>query len=194
MPSRAQVRKNMDSYVLKVRGGSDTYVKQDGSKGTAGKGALIEREVAFTLAATQDQTLFDGTGSDYIVRRLTPTECERLQGFPDGWTDIPWKGKEHAPDTPRYKALGNSMAVPCMTWIGARIDFVEKEVMGLQEQNFRKARMEAGMRPERAAAELDVSITTLLNWERGDTKPNADKLAAMARLYGTTADYLLQLA
>lgn len=45
------------------------------------------------------------------VRRLTPLECERLQGFPDGWTDIPWKGKKHAPDSPRYKALGNSMAV-----------------------------------------------------------------------------------
>ena len=117
----------MDSYVLKVRGGSDTYVKQDGSIGTAGKGALIEKEAAFTLAASQDQTLFDGTNSIYIVRRLTPTECERLQGFPDSWTDIPWKGKEHAPDTPRYKALGNSMAVPCMMWIGARIDFVEKE-------------------------------------------------------------------
>ena len=55
------------------------------------------------------------------VRRLTPTECERLQGFPDGWTDIPYKGKEHPPDSPRYKALGNSMAVPVMRWIGERI-------------------------------------------------------------------------
>ena len=59
------------------------------------------------------------------VRRLTPTECERLQGFPDGWTDIPWRGKDHAPDGPRYKALGNSMAVPCMRWIGERIQRVE---------------------------------------------------------------------
>lgn len=184
----------MDSYVLKVRGGSDTYVKQDGSIGTAGKGALIESEVAFTLAASQDQTLFDGTGNEYIVRHLTPTECERLQGFPDGWTDVPWKGKERAPDTLRYRALGNSMATPCMFWIGKRLEFVEREVLGLQEQNFRKARMEAGIRAERAAAELDVSITTLLNWERGDTRPSADKLVLMAKLYGTTADYLLQLA
>lgn len=51
------------------------------------------------------------------VRRLTPTECERLQGFPDGYTNIPG-----AKDAPRYKALGNSMAVPCMAWIGRRIE------------------------------------------------------------------------
>lgn len=184
----------MDSYVLKVRGGSDTYVKQDGSTGTAGKGALIETEVAFTLAASQDQTLFDGAGAGYIVRRLTPTECERLQGFPDGWTDIPWKGKEHAPDTPRYKALGNSMAVPCMRWIAERLTFVEREVLGLQEQNFRKARKDAGIRIEQAAVELGVSATTLLSWERGDTKPDADKLVLMAKLYDVSADYLLQLA
>ena len=57
------------------------------------------------------------------VRRLTPTECERLQGFPDGHTRIPWRGKpaEECPDGPRYKALGNSMAVPVMRWIGERI-------------------------------------------------------------------------
>jgi DNA (cytosine-5)-methyltransferase 1 len=54
------------------------------------------------------------------VRRLTPTECERLQGFPDGWTAIPYRGKP-ASDGPRYKALGNSMAVPVMAWIGRRI-------------------------------------------------------------------------
>jgi len=59
------------------------------------------------------------------VRRLTPTECERLQGFPDGWTNIPWRGKPEAPDGPRYKALGNSMAVPCMRWIGERIQLVQ---------------------------------------------------------------------
>jgi DNA (cytosine-5)-methyltransferase 1 len=54
------------------------------------------------------------------VRRLTPVECERLQGFPDGWTDIRPGGKD-TPDSPRYKALGNSMAVPVMRWIGERI-------------------------------------------------------------------------
>jgi DNA (cytosine-5)-methyltransferase 1 len=54
------------------------------------------------------------------VRRLTPRECERLQGFPDDHTLVPYRGKPAA-DGPRYKALGNSMAVPVMAWIGARI-------------------------------------------------------------------------
>jgi DNA (cytosine-5)-methyltransferase 1 len=58
------------------------------------------------------------------VRRLTPTECERLQGFPDNYTDIKSKNKP-TPDGPRYKALGNSMAVPVMAWIGQRIEQVE---------------------------------------------------------------------
>jgi DNA (cytosine-5)-methyltransferase 1 len=69
-----------------------------------------------------------GSSRSYIaspmaVRRLTPRECERLQGFPDDWTLIPWRGKpaELCPDGPRYKALGNSMAVPVMRWIGERI-------------------------------------------------------------------------
>jgi DNA (cytosine-5)-methyltransferase 1 len=55
------------------------------------------------------------------VRRLTPVECERLQGFPDGYTNIPWRKQPESPDGPRYKALGNSMAVPVMGWIGKRI-------------------------------------------------------------------------
>ncbi|MCW8279881.1 DNA cytosine methyltransferase [Agrobacterium sp. InxBP2] len=55
------------------------------------------------------------------VRRLTPVECERLQGFPDNYTDIPWRGKSNSPDGPRYKALGNSWAVPKFVWLGQRI-------------------------------------------------------------------------
>ena len=66
------------------------------------------------------------------VRRLTPRECERLQGFPDDWSQIPWKGKpaSECPDGPRYKACGNSMAVPCMRWIGEGIDKKHKELFG----------------------------------------------------------------
>jgi len=61
------------------------------------------------------------------VRRLTPRECERLQGFPDDYTQIPYgrKGANGCPDGPRYKAMGNSMAVPVMRWIGERIQMVE---------------------------------------------------------------------
>jgi len=57
------------------------------------------------------------------VRRLTPVECEKLQGFEPGYTAIPWRGKpaDQCPDGPRYKSLGNSWAVPCARWIGKRI-------------------------------------------------------------------------
>jgi DNA (cytosine-5)-methyltransferase 1 len=61
----------------------------------------------------------------WAVRRLTPRECERLQGFPDDFTAIPYRGKPAA-DGPRYKALGNSMAVNCMRWIGERIALIDQ--------------------------------------------------------------------
>ena len=67
------------------------------------------------------------------VRRLTPVECERLQGFPDRYTDIQPKGKA-TPDGPRYKALGNSMAVPVMAWIGKRIQEVDAICKTQQKQ------------------------------------------------------------
>lgn len=67
-----------------------------------------------------------GIFSNWRVRRLTPTECERLQGFPDGYTNVPYRRRNWTPDGPRYKALGNSMAVNVMRWIGRRIEMVEK--------------------------------------------------------------------
>ncbi|TDS82582.1 DNA cytosine methyltransferase [Comamonas sp. JUb58] len=68
------------------------------------------------------------------VRRLTPVECERLQGFPDGYTAIPWRGKpaDQCPDGPRYKALGNSWAVPVARWIGRRIN---TQILKLEAQH-----------------------------------------------------------
>jgi DNA (cytosine-5)-methyltransferase 1 len=71
----------------------------------------------FTLQAHHSHAV----ATPMAVRRLTPMETERLQGFPDGWTDIPWKGQPGSPDSLRYKACGNSMAVPVVRWIGARI-------------------------------------------------------------------------
>ena len=70
----------------------------------------------------------DGVMQASAVRRLTPIECERLQGFSDNYTQIPWRNKpaESCPDGPRYKAMGNSMAVPVMRWIGERISMVEE--------------------------------------------------------------------
>ena len=82
-----------------------------------------------TLSATSQTIRADKCDGDHIgmvmqsmaVRRLTPVECERLQGFPDNYTNIPWRKAAESPDGPRYKALGNSMAVPVMAWIGQRI-------------------------------------------------------------------------
>ena len=123
-----------------------------------GKGYLGSDELAFTISTTQDQqiaqpiavdtynyttnerttqTIRSQNDTEHIgavlqptmaIRRLTPTECERLQGFPDGWTKIPYRNKpeEVCPDGPRYKACGNSMAVPVMRWIGERIQMVEQ--------------------------------------------------------------------
>lgn len=85
---------------------------------------MIGEDVSYTLATSQDQTMFVEAEPEYVVRRLTPRECERLQGFPDDWTKIPYRGNpaEECPDTPRYKAMGNSMAVPVMRMIGRRIE------------------------------------------------------------------------
>ena len=115
---------------------------QNATRGKSQNGLGIGKENApmFTLdQASQHAIAFDPQGSGkqttlgnsiegsvcqaMQVRRLTPTECERLQGFPDGHTLIPYRNKpaEDCPDGPRYKALGNSMAVPVMRWIGQRI-------------------------------------------------------------------------
>jgi site-specific DNA-cytosine methylase len=92
-------------------------------------------ETGFALRAGASHSGDKGDGgvntnlaiSRMAVRRLTPTECERLQGFPDGWTQIHYHNKsaDNCPDGPRYKALGNSMAVPVMAWIGRRIAAVD---------------------------------------------------------------------
>jgi len=87
----------------------------------------INGDVTATLTAACGGSNTSGSKimQDMVVRRLTPTECERLQGFPDGYTDIRLNDKK-TPDGPRYKAMGNSMAVPVMRWIGERIDKVNK--------------------------------------------------------------------
>ena len=86
-------------------------------------------DVSGALSANPGMKQTTYVSQGYAVRRLTPTECERLQGFPDDWTNVPYRGKpaEECPDTPRYKAIGNSMAVPVMRWIGRRMEMVEGE-------------------------------------------------------------------
>ncbi len=96
-------------------------MRENADSGPDGVG--LQENVAYTLEARQE---VQAVHQAWAVRRLTPRECERLQGFPDDYTDIPWNKKPHAPDGPRYKALGNSMAVNVMRWIGMRIDLMEK--------------------------------------------------------------------
>ncbi len=94
--------------------------------------AVAVSDPARTLSARHDSSPCHDRGPNFLaqasaVRRLTPVECERLQGFPDDYTRIAWRNKpaESCPDGPRYKAMGNSMAVPVMRWICERIKMVD---------------------------------------------------------------------
>jgi site-specific DNA-cytosine methylase len=91
------------------------------NEGSLGSGNNIE--MSPTLKAHPKTSNLAAVAQHMAVRRLTPVECEILMGFPRNYTMIPWRKKpaEDCPDGPRYKALGNSMAVPCMRWIGERI-------------------------------------------------------------------------
>lgn len=106
----------------------------DASEDGTGRGQPIvasyaTRDVAQTITSNYGKQLDNSDTAlgpnvaitDMAVRRLMPVECERLQGFPDGWTHVPTKRNRHAADGPRYKQLGNSMAVNVMRWIGFRI-------------------------------------------------------------------------
>jgi DNA (cytosine-5)-methyltransferase 1 len=110
-----ETRDRVQPYVLAIRGRGDAHNLEYRRDGTAnalltpngGRGGIGVGAICHGMT----------------VRRLTPRECERLQGFPDDYTLIPYRGKPAA-DGPRYKALGNSMAVPVMRWIGLRIAMV----------------------------------------------------------------------
>ncbi len=107
-------------------GGGQVAVALRGREG--GATAELGDDKAFALRASSGGGDKPHALLDMAVRRLTPMECERLQGMPDHYTMIP-RGKKPAhlcPDGPRYKAIGNSMAVPCMRWIGQRIDRVHR--------------------------------------------------------------------
>lgn len=130
------------SYILNVRG--DTH-------GKGGCGALIHRDISTALACSRQPTLFcrasstakaecyenlsptltahNGVVAPFISfnppRYLMPIECERIQGFPDNWTNVPGPNGKPLSNTRRYKMIGNSMAVPVMRWIGKRILMVE---------------------------------------------------------------------
>lgn len=109
---------------------AENIIGRKENTGANGTGAQIE------LAYTQNATGVMGVSVNTSVRRLLPVECERLMGFPDNWTRIPWQGKsaEDCPDSPRYKACGNSMCVNVMRWIGMRIEKVERRMKGIDNE------------------------------------------------------------
>jgi DNA (cytosine-5)-methyltransferase 1 len=127
---------------------SDTVTSLNSGGGKPGQGyaaiAFLPGQgvAAGTLGIATEQAPTLRSGCDkygvvkppQAVRRLTPVECERLQGMPDNHTRIPWRNKpaEDCPDGPRYKAIGNSMAVPVMRWIGERIIKVENVLNEMQ--------------------------------------------------------------
>lgn len=105
-------------------GGNGGYPNHSVAQGVDTYNGTIQGNVSATMTADMAGPTHSGPKimQDFRVRRLTPVECERLQGFPDNYTNI----KEKCPDSPRYKALGNSMAVPVMQWIGDGIDLIDK--------------------------------------------------------------------
>ena len=101
------------AHALGANSTQAVVMRQREGKPGGGKGPLLSYDRSLTLATnTNDQTLLQGS----TVRRLTPLECERLQGFPDGWTDI-----EGNPDSQRYRQMGNAVAVPVVEWIMRRV-------------------------------------------------------------------------
>ena len=116
--STVKARDYKDATDLIIVHGNIIGKNPSGTSGGGGMGA-IQDGTCYTLTTIDRHAVSDG----FQVRRITPLECERLQGFPDYHTRIPWRGKPAAdcPDGPRYKAIGNSMAVPVMRWIGERI-------------------------------------------------------------------------
>lgn len=99
------------------------YAFKAGQGAKAGGIGYAEEQSPTLTSASSGTNLAPAVMHGAAVRRLTPIECERLQGFPDNHTLIGWRGKDapECPDGPRYKAIGNSMAVPVMRWIGERI-------------------------------------------------------------------------
>lgn len=124
-PDGAGVRDDGSAYTVEARTTSQAVAFD--MRGREG-GAMPEgpHDTANIRAASGGSSR-SYAATEWAVRRLTPRECERLQGFPDDYTRIPWRGKsaEQCPDGHRYKGLGNSMAKNVMEWLGERIQLVE---------------------------------------------------------------------
>lgn len=151
-PDKARMQCVAESTTAFNGGGSENLAISIGNGQV--KGLVCKPELARTRHCMHDQqavmqtaTTLTTKGRDSsatgpkaatraTIRRLLPIECERLMGFPDNWTRIPWRGKpaEDCPDSPRYKACGNSMCVNVMRWLGLRIELVELFRSDLNEE------------------------------------------------------------
>jgi DNA (cytosine-5)-methyltransferase 1 len=129
----------VDTYNGTIQGDVAVTMTADMAGPTHTGPKIMQQIVAPTLTATNDPSRSPQStevtnqiaavhAASMAVRRLTPIECERLQGFPDNYTNISWRKSNESPDGLRYKALGNSMAVPVMAWIGERIEMVNNKL------------------------------------------------------------------
>jgi DNA (cytosine-5)-methyltransferase 1 len=129
----------VDTYNGTIQGDVAVTMTADMAGPTHTGPKVMQSIVAPTLTASNDPSRSPQStevtnqiaavhAASMAVRRLTPIECERLQGFPDNYTNISWRKSNESPDGLRYKALGNSMAVPVMAWIGKRIEMVNKNL------------------------------------------------------------------
>ena len=129
-PQRGETQANAARTAPKSIGECSVYSFQPriGRCGRGQPSTVVPALAGSNAGATSDSrpcvVIFDCTRGDYIVRRLTPRECERLQGFPDDYTLIPFQGKPLT-DSQRYQVLGNSMAVPVISWLGRRIAMMD---------------------------------------------------------------------
>jgi DNA (cytosine-5)-methyltransferase 1 len=119
-PDGAGIRTDGQAYTLEARAEVQAVAFMENQRGEL----RMSEAANLTNGGGKPGQGYPATLQGSAVRRLTPRECERLQGFPDDYTLVPYRGKPAA-DGPRYKALGNSMAVPVMRWIGERIEQVE---------------------------------------------------------------------
>ncbi len=135
--------------------------------------------IAGALDTSSPQAQAVAIADQWAVRRLTPTECERLQGFPDGYTDVPYRNKTTAADGPRYKALGNSMAVNVMRWIGQRIELCNPtRVPETTQSTQRRTRK---MKPE----SMEQFFTAMAQAQASQALASAALAQAFTSMYGS---------
>lgn len=120
MIASVAIRGRVHGATAELGDGVSPTLRASNGGGDKGHVVMPAFEAHFQYIPTSPHAASVPDWSTWRVRRLMPVECERLQGMPDNWTLVPYRGKPAA-DAPRYKAIGNSMAVPCVSWLGSRL-------------------------------------------------------------------------